>query len=156
VLIEGKVVVAGSAIEYTFSSGMTFGEVEILFQLSTRLSDAKCVSPEGCSCIVINREAMTKSLNPSINIREVYNYFARQSRLEQLSKFDLKMLSSKADQIKYEKGEYIAKEGTVSERMFWVIRGSVSVVRTIKLLEHHNVRPTAFQIDTLQESDTFG
>lgn len=66
------------------------------------------------------------------------------------------MLASRTERIKYDKGEYIAKENTIKERVFWIVRGSVAVVRTINVIAQKVLTPTVFRIDTLEESDTVG
>lgn len=133
-LLDGKVTIAKNSIEYTFSSGMTFGEVEILFQSSARESKAWCSDPNGCNCLVIDRQSLFSTINPDRNIREPYNYFSRQPYFEELGEFDRKMIASKTDQSKFLAGEYIVKEGAAIDKVYWVIRGSVVVTRSIELL----------------------
>lgn len=48
-----------------------------------------------------------------------------------MEQFAIQLLSSKVDQIKYLKGEYIVREGDMLDRVFWILRGTASVMRSI-------------------------
>jgi CRP-like cAMP-binding protein len=47
-------------------------------------------------------------------------------------------------------GEYVVKEGTLIDRIYWVQRGKISVSRSIDLFDNGSMKSTIFNIDTIE------
>ena len=122
----------GKGVLKTYTSGDVFGELALLYNVKRQ---ASIRALEKSTCWVLDRETFVNIIKDSaVAQREKYEKILKNVEiLETLNEYEIGRLADVLNRRKYDKGDYIVKEGDTGKEFYILESGKASAIKGTKV-----------------------